>query len=718
MKITKLLFLFLLPLFSFSQMTEQQVRTMARLASEPELIIESSRLVQEERLYHAEIIVDRLLQMQPNSANYNYRKGYLLLTSHNEYVKAIEYFTKALTAVSEDHDIFSITDTSSPIEVHYYLANCYHLDEQLEKAKAHYTNFFNLSKEKSDLVTLANLQLIQCEVAEKMIANPKKTIIKNIGNVVNTEYAEYSPVISLDGEALYFTSRRPWEDGSTNQYRDPLLNNFPEDIYVSYKDKTKNKAWTPPTKLSFCEGQRNEATIAVSPDERRIYVYQDNTGGGDIFYSDFNTNSFQQVQPFDIKDVNSKSWETHVTATTDGLNMYFVSDRPGGLGGRDIYRIVKLPDGSWSAPKNLGPTINTPYDEDAPFIGADNKTLYYSSNGPESMGGFDIFYTIRDENNAWSIPINLGYPINSTGDDVFFTTTIDGSKGYFSSFRKNGFGEKDIYEINNDELGVKNIAALRGIIKTAYNKPFPTDISLAIHCKNCDNTTDKIVYPRLRDGTFFNSLESCRDYEVTYFYENGKKEFYKESFSTSCTEGYDEIYRDFLLDADNMKFINLEDTVGKTYDVFVTREVIVDNVKVKETETIKVELGTDLSSIIAIEPIYFDLNKFNIRPDAATELDKIVKIMNENPKMVIELGSHTDCRASAAYNMQLSANRAKASAAYIKKRITNPKRVTGKGYGESQLKNNCNCEGDIISTCSEAEHQLNRRTEFIIVKMK
>ena len=141
-------------------------------------------------------------------------------------------------------------------------------------------------------------------------------------------------------------------------------------------------------------------------------------------------------------------------------------------------------------------------------------------------------------------------------------------------------------------------------------------------------------------------------------------------------------------------------------------EIIINN------DTVKVKLGTDLSSLIEIKPIYFDLDKYNIRKDAAEELDKIVKIMNDNPKMVIELGSHTDCRGSKAYNMTLSANRAKASAAYIKKRITNPKRVYGKGYGESKLKNGCACEGKVVSTCSDEEHQLNRRTEFIIVKMK
>jgi outer membrane protein OmpA-like peptidoglycan-associated protein len=713
-----LLLLLFIPILSFSQMTEEQARRMAKLATEPELIIESSRMVQEGKLYLAGIIVDRLLEFQPESCNYNYRKGYILLTSAMDYTSAMFHFEKAVKAISEDHDIYSITDTTAPIETHFYLGKCYHLDEQLDKAKASYTNYFNLNPSDKGLLARANCNLIQCEVAEKLIEHPKKTKILNVGEVVNSYLPEYSPVISLDGQALYFTSRRPWADGSTEGFRDPLLNNYPEDIYVSYRAKDKTRAWLTPTKLSFCEGQRNEATIAVSPDERRIYVYQDNTGGGDIFYTDFVTNTFQEVKPIPFKGVNTKAWETHITVTTDGQNMYFVSDRLGGYGGRDIYRIVKLPNGAWSAPKNLGPTINTPFDEDSPFIGADNKTLYFSSNGPESMGGFDIFFTMRDDNNEWSIPFNLGYPINGTGDDIFFTTTIDGKKGYFTSFRKSGFGEKDIYEIENDELGLKNIAALKGAIKTAYNRPFPTDISLNVTCLNCDNTNGTIVYPRLRDGSFFQSLEPCRQYELSYMHKDGKEEFFKESFSTKCDVEYDEVYRDLLLDVDNMKFISAEDTIGKTYDIFVMTEKTENNIVTSTIDTMQVKIGTDLSKIIQINPIYFDLNKFNIRTDAAIELDKIVKIMNDNPAMVIELGSHTDCRASYAYNETLSSNRAKASAAYIKKRITDPKRISGKGYGERVLKNNCPCEGEEKSMCSEEEHQLNRRTEFIILKMK
>ncbi len=528
--------------------------------------------------------------------------------------------------------------------------------------------------------------------------------------------------------------------------------------------------WTSPEKLAFCEGRYNEATISVSSDERRIYVYEDASGGGDIYYSDFETNKFDELSKLRIKGVNSDNWETHCTMTPDGQNLYFVSDRPGGYGGRDIYRIVKLPNGEWSEPQNMGPGINTPHDEDSPFIAVNNKTLYFSSNGPKSMGGFDVFVSFLDEDNMkWSTPANLGYPINSTGDDIFYTTTIDGLRGYLSSFRKDGFGEKDIYEIQNDYLGNRPISSLKGKFISATGQPLPENLSVKIHCVNCEIENAKEINPRIKNDAYFAVLTRCKDY-VIEFYE-GSELLASEKFVTLCNNENEEIIKNHYLgayklevtvaDASTLDFIKdskveflnpltneviatfntdengwfksdylndktfgdkIELVVRVSKEEYLTQSFIVDttlgafDVLKLDYLISKTDIGVDVGSVIKINPIYFDLDKSNIRPDAAAELDKIVKIMNENPTLEIELGSHTDCRASKAYNMALSNRRAKSSAAYIKSRITNPSRIYGKGYGESQLVNDCACEGDVVSDCSDEEHQANRRTEFKIVK--
>jgi len=766
-KIKLIIALLLFPFISFSQLTEGEVREMAQSATEQELVIQSSTMIQEKYYFHAEIVVDQLLIRKPESANYNYRKGFLILGSRSDYVEALPYLKKAAQYTYKNFDAYSVREENAPMDAFYHLARCYHLNEELDLAREFYNKFIEFSAKQSSVIEFARLNLKQCDVAENLIENPKPAIVKNIGNNVNRSTPEYAPVISLDGTSLYFTSRRGWEDKSTDAYRDPMLNNFPEDIFVSYQDAEGD--WSSPEKLAFCDNELNEATIAVSSDERKIYVYQDATGGGDIYFSNFEKNQFEDLEKLRHEGVNTKYWETHCTVTPDGQNMYFVSDRPDGFGGRDIYRIVKLPNGDWSEPLNMGPGINTAYDEDSPFIAINNKTLYFSSNGPKSMGGFDVFVTFRDENNVWSTPINLGYPINSTGDDIFYTTTVDGLKGYLSSFRKGGFGEKDIYEIQNDYLGNRPISTLKGHIYTTVNVPLPEDLLVKLECTTCDYQEDNITYPRIKNGSYFGVLERCKDYTVSFY--QGDEHLKSLNLSTKCNSENEEIVKNYvlggytlagtvsddisleLLENAKVEFINQKDqSVFESYntdkigafesdyldnfefgehvsfdvrvskDNYLTRSFQADITLGKEPHIQldylinKTEIGTDIGTVFDINPIYFDLDKSNIRPDAAVELDKIVKIMNENPSISIELGSHTDCRASIAYNISLSNRRARSSAKYIQARIDNTKRIYGKGYGESQLVNDCECEGDVVSDCTDQEHQANRRTEFKIIK--
>lgn len=577
-KLLQSLFAVLFTLNCFSQFNEMEIRKMAKTYSEQELVYESSTLLINNQLYFADILVDKLLEFKPENSNYNYRKGYVLLYSKNDAEKAIPYFQKATQHTAINFDLYSIHEENASVDVFFHLGKAYHLLEDFENAKKYYNQFLISTNEKSDLIYKAHTNLLQIDVAKTLISKAKKVTVKNLGNQINTNYPEYSPVISLDGSALYFTSRKAWPNGETDSYRDEINNDYPEDIFVSYSDE--NGGWTTPEKLNFCIPERNEATIAISPDEKRIFVYQDHQGGGDLFFSDFESNSFEDIKPIPYDSVNTENWETHCTMTTDGLNMYFVSDRPGGLGGRDIYRIVKLPNGEWSLPQNLGPNINTANDEDSPFIASDNKTLYYSSNGPKSMGGFDIFVTVRDENNQWGDPINMGYPINSVGDDIFYTTTIDGLKGYFTSFRKGGHGEKDIYEIQNDYLGRNNIAALKGRVITTDGKPLPDNLKITVSCLNCEESMTNSTTPRLRDGSFFSSLlEHCRDYQ--YILTRNDVELYREVVNTKCENSYDEIYREITLDVDQMKVISSKNVKNEKPDFSNT---LVENKKLEKID--------------------------------------------------------------------------------------------------------------------------------------
>ena len=425
-------------------------------------------------------------------------------------------------------------------------------------------------------------------------------------------------------------------------------------------------------------------------------------------------------------------------------------------------------DGVWSEPQNIGGTINSKWDEDAPFMGLDNNILYFSSNDSTSMGEFDVFMSVRDENGIWSEPVNLGYPINSVGDDIFYTHTADGQKAYLSSFRKGGKGEKDVYRLNvNSE--VRNVALLNGEIIHSQNKDIPEESYIELTCLNCEPEQKTIVRPRVRDGIFLSKLDKCKDYQLAYYYNDQTTNPYTDKFSTNCDLAYQEVYKRVLLDEDKQVIIPffdyfLEGIVAdrKSGEMIPNAKVIFSKgdqeVEVLMTDSLgqfvsqlvdkksfghkldytvsvsadgylmatfelntelatdslislsyvldKKEIGTDLGPFM----IYYNFDKYDIRDDAKVELDKIVKIMNENPEVKIELGSHTDCRGSSSYNMKLSKKRAKSAATYIAERITNSERITSQGYGETTAVNDCKC-----SQCSKDEHQMNRRTEFIII---
>lgn len=753
-----------------AQYSEPEVKNLIATASEKNLVVQSSRFLQENFYHYADLITNRLLEINPESGNYNYRKGFIELDLRQDYIKAIKYLSKASTyPIDKNYDMYSTREGAVPADVFYHLARAYHLDEQFVKAVENYQKFLDNTTKESELIPEARKRIVQCGVAKRLIANPTADVVTNLGPTINTNYADFSSNISIDGDALYFTSRRPWEDKSTENFRDPMLNFYSEDIYQA--NVKIDQSWNTPFRLSMNRPQSNESTVSVSIDERRVYTYNDKSGTGDIYYSEFSDNNFTNIKAVDNANVNEGTWwETHYTVSPDGNMIFYVSDKKGGYGKRDIYFMERV-DGNWTEAKNMGGNINSWSAEESPFMGLDNATLYFSSEDSTSMGLFDIFMTVRDENGVWSTPVNLGYPINSVGDDYYYTHTANGSKAYLTSFRKGGLGEKDIYEVKIPDSKVKNVAFLNGEIIHVKGKTIPENSYVTIACTNCADQTPNIITPRVRDGGFFYKLEKCKEYELTYYYNSSVKEPYKQKLATNCDLAYQEVNVKVLLD-DDMKMIipffeytvegivsdknsgalienakvefrikskNVDEqltakegdfvsgiTKGKTfgdelkYEIFVSAEGYLSqtfelNQKLGMDSIIKLTylLTVDKDSI-EIGPflILYDFDKHNIRPDAKIILDKVVKVMNDNKSLKIELGSHTDSRGTAEYNKKLAQKRAESAAKYIQKKITDPSRLTFKGYGEGKLKNNCK---DVI-VCTQEQHQENRRTEFLIQK--
>jgi tetratricopeptide (TPR) repeat protein len=564
-----LLILFSVFLFnSFGQSIDNEITKIIANGNESQLLKESSKYIQNEYYFHANKLVDKLLEKNNASSNYNYRKGFLLTKINNQFSEAIPYFEKAKEHVSLNFDVFSANEKNAPIELYYYLATCYHKKFELEKAKEFYSKFISLAKEKSELKELSKLKLMQCEYASTQNEMNASIKIKNMGNTINSEFPEYTPVISLDGTSLYFTARKKWK--KNEQTTDPSTNLPFEDIYVSYMNI--DSIWSKPEKLSFCLPNRNEASVSISSDERQLYLYQDTTGNGDIYSTEINSKRKNKIDIVAIKGLNTEFWETHCYFSQDKNLLFFSSDRPGGFGGRDLYFMRKTSPNEWTKPENMGPNINSKYDEDAPFLSADNKTLYYASNGPKSMGGFDIL-TSENENGNWSVSKNMGTPVNSSNDEIYYTSTYDGSRGFFTSDRPNGFGEKDIYEIINTSIPSKKTILFEGHIKTADNSSLPNDLFLELDfkCEGCDEVEkNQKIYPRLRDGLIFFGLKPDKTYEMTYTKDDGSSDLFGESITTSSLNDNEKIVRNFIYDPKTKTIRLIKDSIKEIKEVVIS----------------------------------------------------------------------------------------------------------------------------------------------------
>ena len=362
----------------------------------------------------------------------------------------------------------------------------------------------------------------------------------------------------------------------------------------------------------------------------------------------------------------------HPALSPDEKYLYFASDMPGSFGNSDIFRVEILGDNQYGTPENLGNIINTAGRESFPYISKDN-VLYYSSDGIPGLGGLDIFAVKFNADGSTSKPVNIGMPGNSADDDFCFVFNSDSKIGFLTSNRPGGKGKDDIYSFHEDKPLLfscqKNI---KGIVKDAKTKAVIADAKVILSDKVMKEvSTDQSK----TDGTFTFEKVNCND---SHYYLRGEKEKY-ETAEVNVTVGKDEVVYEILLNP----------------------------------RQVAIKKGMDLAKVFEIKEIKFDYNKANIRPDAEVELTKIVEVMREYPKMKIDIRSYTDSRGDDSYNLRLSDRRAKATLEWMVKQGIERKRLTAKGYGETQLVNGCS-NG---VPCTDEEHQANRRSEFIIVSM-
>lgn len=595
--------------------------------------------------------------------------------------------------------------------------------------------------------------------------------VKNLQEI-NTAASEMGP--AFFGKSILISSNRYKVDNINNSHNwtgmdfyklykadEENISNvmkFAGDVQTKYNVGPVNYDFNGKT-LYLTRNQIEKGKVIRGNDDQvklRIYSYT-----YDVENEEWNN---EQSFAYNNKDYNV----AHPALSADGNWLIFSSDMPGGMGGMDLWA-CEMKNGQWGNPVNLGSEINTKGNEVFPFVSSTNL-LFFSSDGKEGLGGLDVYFSSFKKGKAGDAK-TISYPVNSMGDDFSFILSHTGNIAYFASNRPGGKGSDDIYLINvlkpfrasisvsgtaKDMISGKPLAETKVVLKSSngeligeattgedgfYEFDVDPEQKYSLEGSKQDYSNDKkqfsavipqgqselVVDLSLGQNNFslfclITDKKTGKPIEgVTVKMKNtnsGKEDF---AFATSASGDWRlQLEGRHLNDRINFEVtIEKDGYLGKTVPFIKTLDKP-GEIALHEVIDISldpIEVGLDLAKIIDIKPIYFDLSKWNIRPDAAVELDKIVKVMEENPGMIIELGSHTDCRSSAASNMTLSDKRAKASAAYIVSKGIDKKRIYGKGYGETKLVNDCACEGNKKSDCDEERHQQNRRTEFIIVKM-
>ncbi|WP_316799359.1 OmpA family protein [Pedobacter frigidisoli] len=543
--------------------------------------------------------------------------------------------------------VVTLSKNVSP-EVLFGTAEMEFATQEYEKARQHFTQLLNLDAS-SERAKKATKYLMDCDFSVVAIKKPFKYTPNNLGKGVNTTDAEYFPALTADGETLVFTRQV----------------NGNEDFWTS---KFKNNSWSIATPLSqkINTPRYNEGAQTISPDGKYLFFTgcnrPDGLGRCDIYVSHREGNDWGE--PYNVgKPVNSEYWESQPAISPDGRTLYFISNRPGGSGGYDVWKSTITDDAKWGPAVNLGPEINTAYDENTPFLHADGKTLYFSSNGWPGFGNKDIYYSRMDDSGKFTQPVNLGYPINSFDDESGLIVSADGNLGMFSSNLKDGFGGQDIYSFGIPEPAKPlKVSYVKGIVRDKDTKK-----TIESNVQVVDLKTNKTVFDDYTDpetGEFLAVMPIGSDYLFNVNAEGYL--FYSENFELKAGD------------------------INKPYQI----EVYIEKIK--------------QGGNVTLRNIFFDTNKYNLLPSSIKELDLLIDFLNENTTVNIEIQGHTDNIGDAKLNEKLSLNRANAVYDYLLKNNIDLKRLTFKGFGASR---------PIADNKTEIGRKSNRRTSFLITKI-
>jgi len=590
-----------------------------------------------------------------------------------DYTNSTKYFSRLV-----------YKDSLRLVKSYYYFARLQHLDYKFDTAITYFGEYRRtLSPDDLKLMDKdIQKRIKECNYAKELVADPSSSFIDKLSDSINSEYVDYAPIISSNDSLLLFTSRRP-DQKKTNRDQD---GEFFEDIYFSKKDSAG--VWSKAKPIGKpISGSGHNASAGLSADAKRMLVYR-STGNGDLYVSNKEKGAWSKPKKLG-KNINTSAHESSASFSYDNLHLYFSSDKEGGYGGQDIYVSTIDEKGVWGIATNLMRKVNTPYDETNFIALPDGETFYFTSAGHNSMGGLDIF-KITYKDSIWSDAVNLGYPINTPDNDVIYSITNDGKRAYFASsvdkdkkhdiymltfmedtktiiddvdgimlaVNKNGAVLPEMEKMAN--IQKLDLTVLKGAITDKYTKePIYASIELT---DNSTNTVIATFNSNEQTGNYLVSLPAGKDYGIAVKAENCL--FYSDNIKITKSKGYKEI--------------------------------------VKDIELQRITVG----SKVILKNIFFASGKAKLTKSSETELENLLKLMNDIPTLKIEVSGHTDNVGRASSNKSLSKKRAKAVVDFLISKGVSADRMVYKGYGFEQ---------PIASNKTKDGRQQNRRTEFKVI---
>jgi outer membrane protein OmpA-like peptidoglycan-associated protein len=605
----------------------------------------------------------------------NYKLGVCHVFS-DEKGEAIKYLLKAYEQYPEVSK-----------DIHFMLARGYHLNLQFDKAIDEYTKYHQSlrRRKRRKLGDVLDKYIEECNSGKVLVNNPLRVVIGNLGDKINSPFDDYAPVLSVNDSLMFFTSRRPRDSRSKLS---PIDNKFYEDVYTAVK---KDGQWGNARLMGKAiNTKHNDAAVGLSIDNKELYIYNGYERGGEIYVSRQDEGRWTSPRKLPRRLRSRTSRETSMCISHDGKKFYFVSDREDSYGGKDIFVSTLNDNGRWGKPENIGEEINTPYDEEGVSLSANDSILYFSSKGHNTMGGFDVFKSKLGLVGKWGKPENIGFPINTPDDDVFFNILKNGRQGYYSATREGGMGGKDIYKFTF--IGSEKEMVLNGEDNLIGYEFAPFDPLFS-------NTPEKLTI----DTAFYliGSIVDAKDQkplmakmelidmdhsQVVATEISDTTGNYKMKLPAKKNYGINIIAKDYMLYIDIVKIAsdNKEELITKNFALN------------------KVEVG----SKVILRNIFFESGKAKLKPESFTELNNVLQLMQENATLRIEVSGHTDNVGSLASNTKLSQARAKSVVDYLIKKGVDKSRLEFKGYAFSQ---------PIESNATATGRQQNRRVEFKIL---